>query len=94
MRTSRSYRIIRGVVLTALAAFSLFPLYTLITTSLEPSAKVVLGFQWVPSSISFQAYIDMWRTIDLLRYLLNSAFVSLVATAIAIIAESPEIGMR
>jgi multiple sugar transport system permease protein len=45
----------------------------------------VLGFQWIPSSISFQAYVDMWHTIQLMRYLINSTFVSLVATVIAMV---------
>src|SRR5665647_2528956 len=85
MKTSLSYRIIRAVVLTGLAAFSLFPLYTLVTASLQPSDQVALGFRWIPSSISFQAYVDMWDTIHLLRYLINSTFVSLVATVIAMV---------
>lgn len=80
-----SYRVLRTTVLCLLAAFALFPLYTLVTASIEPAAQVQVGFQWIPSHVSLSAYVDMWSTIDLMRYLLNSTIVSLVTTAVSLL---------
>lgn len=85
MRPSLSYRVLRTTVLSLLAVFALFPLYTLVTASIEPAAQVQVGFEWIPSHVSLSAYVDMWSTIDLMRYLLNSTIVSLVTTAVSLL---------
>ena len=85
MRPSLSYRVLRTTVLSLLAVFALFPLYTLVTASIEPAAQVQVGFQWIPSHVSLSAYVDMWSTIDLMRYLLNSTIISLVTTAVSLL---------
>ena len=85
MRPSLSYRVLRMTVLCLLAVFALFPLYTLVTASIEPAAQVQVGFEWIPSHVSLSAYVDMWSTIDLMRYLLNSTIVSVVTTAVSLL---------
>ena len=85
MKPSASYRIVRAVVLTGLTLFSVFPLYTMVAASITASDQIQLGFSWLPSGVTLSAYVDMWHTIDLLHYLLNSTFVSLVATVISVL---------
>lgn len=84
MKPSPGYRVFRVVVLTALAAFALFPLYTLVGASVTPANRVQLGFEWIPRQMSLRPYIDMWHTIDLARYLVNSTIVSLAVTVIGL----------
>ncbi len=84
MKPSLTYRLVRATVLGGLLIFALFPLYTLVVTSLEPASQVQMGFTWLPSPATLSAYVDMWSTIDLLRYLINSTIVSLATTVICL----------
>ncbi len=85
MRASRSYRLVRGVVLAGLTAFALFPLYTMVLASITPSIQVQLGFAWLPTDLTLTPYIEMWHTIDLLRFLVNSTLVSLATTVLSVV---------
>lgn len=85
MRPSLSYHVVRATVLSLLAAFSLFPLYTLVTASIEPASQVQVGFEWIPSHVSLSAYVDMWTTIDLMGYLINSTIVAFITTAVSLL---------
>ena len=85
MRPSTSFRIVRAVVLGGLALFAILPLYTMVITSVTDSSEIKLGFQWLPSGLSLRPYIDMWGTIDLLRFLVNSATVSIVTTVLSVV---------
>jgi multiple sugar transport system permease protein len=42
------------------------------------------AFRWVPSRITFAPYADIWSTIPLARYFLNSLLISLGATVISV----------
>lgn len=90
MSDSMSYRIVRTAVLTFLALFTLYPLWTLITISLSTISAVGSTFRWIPTVLDFHAYIAMWKTAPLLHYLTNSIIVStisaLVSLPIAILA--------
>ena len=85
MKPGPSYRILRAVVLTSLAIFSLFPLYVMVMASLTPATRIQLGFEWFPSGLSFGAYSEMWRTIELLHFLINSTVVSFVTTVLSVV---------
>lgn len=84
MHEERTYKILRVVGLAFFTLITLFPLYTVVISSIKPLADVRSAFRWVPSSITFAPYADIWSTIPLARYFLNSLIISLGATAISV----------
>jgi multiple sugar transport system permease protein len=85
MIESRAFKISRVVVLTLLSLFVAFPLYIVISTSLKPLADVSGEFKWFPTALTFQPYIDMWSTVPLARYFMNSVIVTSVATVFSVL---------
>ncbi len=90
MREPRWLPWVRGVVLTLLAIFALLPVYVMISSSLKPLKDVQAGFSWVPSHLTVRPFVDMWQTVPLARYFVNSVVVATVASvasvAIALLA--------
>lgn len=90
MRDTKGFKIYRGVVLAFLGVFTLVPLYVMATSSLKPLSDVQDAFTWWPSNLTTDPFVDMWKTIPLARYFVNSTIVSTIATlasvAIAILA--------
>jgi multiple sugar transport system permease protein len=84
MREERTYKILRVVGLAFFTLITLFPLYTVVISSIKPLADVRSAFRWVPSRITLAPYADIWSTIPLARYFLNSLLISLGATAISV----------
>jgi multiple sugar transport system permease protein len=74
----------RATGLAILGFVTLFPLYTIVITSLKPLGDVRRPFTWIPSQITFQPYIDIWSTIPLADYFLNSLIVSVCATVASV----------
>jgi len=87
---TRAFKTFRTVVIVVLAAVTALPLYVMITSSLKPLQDVRGAFSWWPSNLTFQPFVDMWTTVPLARYFVNSLVVSSAATlaslAIAIFA--------
>lgn len=86
-------QVLRGLRVIGLLFFSLltlFPLYTVVISSIKPLQDVESTFHWVPTRITFSPYFDMWSTIPLAKYFLNSFIVSfsatIISTALAILA--------
>jgi multiple sugar transport system permease protein len=90
MRDTKGFKIYRAVVLVVLGGFTIIPLYVMLTSSLKPLSDVQGAFSWWPSHLTTAPFVDMWRTVPLARYFVNSTIVSVVATvasvAIAILA--------
>ncbi len=84
MADSRSYRIVRAIVLAILAGFTLYPLWTLVTISVSTPLEAGSVFQWIPTVFNVHSYIAMWKTAPLLHYLLNSTIVSSIAAAVSL----------
>lgn len=84
------YRVLRVVGLVFFTLLVLFPLYTMVTTSIKPLQDVQSVFHWIPSRITFAPYSDIWQTVPLARYFFNSVVISgsatLISVAIAILA--------
>ena len=80
----------RGVGLTLLALFALLPVYVMLSSSLKSLADVQGTFAWFPKHLTLKPFSDMWQTIPLGRYFLNSIIVSTTASvcsvAIALLA--------
>ena len=83
MSALRSLR--RWIGIAILSFVTLFPLYTIIITSLKPLGDVRGAFTWIPSRITFRPYVDIWHTIPLGRYFLNSVIVSVTATVLSVV---------
>lgn len=85
MREARWVRVTRVVVLSALGIFTLAPLYVMVSSSVKPLADVQSDFRWWPSTLTVRPFIDMWSTVPLGRYFVNSVIVSLAAMAFSVI---------
>jgi multiple sugar transport system permease protein len=84
MRESIAERWARRVVLSLLALFVLIPLYAMVSSAAKPLKDVQGVFTWLPSHPTAQAFIDMWTTVPLGRYLMNSLVVSSVASLFSV----------
>jgi multiple sugar transport system permease protein len=78
------YRVLRIIGLAFFTFLTLFPLYTIVTTSIKPLQDVQAAFRWIPSRITFAPYGDIWQTVPLARYFLNSIIISGFATVISV----------
>ena len=74
----------RRVGLTLLTVFALLPLWVMVTSALKPLGDVQGAFRWFPSHLTFQAFSDMWHTIPLGRYFLNSVVVAVSASVLSV----------
>lgn len=79
---AKSFKIVTLVVLTL---FTVVPLYVMITTAIKPLGDVQNDFTWIPTNITFQPFIDMWTTVPLGQYFINSLVVCTVATVFSLI---------
>jgi multiple sugar transport system permease protein len=85
VRESGSIKSFRVVVLVVLTAFTVVPLYVMITTALKPLGDVSNDFTWIPTHLTIQPFIDMWSTVPLGKYFVNSVVVCTVATVFSLI---------
>ncbi|MEY9953097.1 carbohydrate ABC transporter permease [Leifsonia sp. EB34] len=85
MRETRSSHVFRWVVVVFLTIFTVVPLYVMVTSSIKPLSEVQAAFTWWPQNITFQPFIDMWTTVPLASYFVNSLIVSSAATLISLV---------
>lgn len=76
MAAPRSFVWTRRVVLTLLGAFALLPLYVMLSSSLKPLGEVEGQFSWLPHGLTLRPYVDIWHTVPLAHYFMNSLIVS------------------
>src|SRR6266498_2577435 len=84
MREPRWVKVARVVVLAALGVFTLAPIYALVSSSVKPLVDVQSTFRWIPSRLTLRPFVDIWHTVPLGRYFLNSVVVSGVAMACSV----------
>lgn len=85
MREQKSFRIFRWIILIPLIIFTVVPLYVMVTSALKPLRDVEGAFQWWPINLTFEPFIDIWSTVPLARYFMNSLSVSIVATIFSVL---------
>ncbi|MGO4536771.1 carbohydrate ABC transporter permease [Leifsonia sp. 2MCAF36] len=85
MRETRSSHVFRWVTVAVLTVFTVVPLYVMVTSSVKPLSEVQSAFTWWPQNITFQPFIDMWSTVPLASYFVNSLIVSSAATLISLV---------
>ncbi|WP_432147131.1 carbohydrate ABC transporter permease [Streptomyces sp. bgisy084] len=81
----RSFLWTRRIFLTALTGFVLLPVYVMLSSSLKPLEDVSGAFRWLPSELTIRPYLDIWHTVPLARYFLNSLIVAGSATVCSVL---------
>lgn len=79
-----SFRWTRRIILAFLTAFALLPVYVMVSSSLKPLEDVTGKFQWIPSEITIRPYFDIWDTVPLAHYFMNSLIVAGAATVLSV----------
>ncbi|MFI6345802.1 carbohydrate ABC transporter permease [Streptomyces sp. NPDC050560] len=80
----RSFLWSRRIFLTVLSVFVLVPIYAMVSSSLKPLGDVSHKFRWLPSNLTFRPYIDIWKTVPLAKYFVNSLIVAGAATVCSV----------
>jgi multiple sugar transport system permease protein len=75
----------RRIVLTVLAVFTFLPLWVMLSSSLKPLRDVQAGFAWLPTHLTVSPYVDIWSTVPLGHYFVNSLVVSSCSTAVSVV---------
>jgi multiple sugar transport system permease protein len=85
MSESAAVKWFRRITLILIAAFALFPVFIILETTVKPLADVQNTFQWIPTHITFSPYVQIWTTIPLLHYFVDSVIVSVSSTVVAVL---------
>jgi multiple sugar transport system permease protein len=79
-------RIALLVIALIVAVAWLIPLAWAVATSLKPEAETTsTPLEWIGSRITFDAYTKVWESGDLMRWMLNSAYISLMTTVLTVL---------
>jgi len=85
MSESTAAKWFRRITLILIAAFAIFPVFIILETTVKPLADVQNTFQWIPTHITLSPYAQIWTTIPLLHYFVNSLIVSVTSTVVAVL---------
>lgn len=85
MHDTTGTKVFRVITIAALSIFTIIPIYVMVISGLKPLQDVQGAFSWWPESLTIQPYIDMWKTVPLADYFVNSVIVSTVATVLSLI---------
>ncbi|MFF1381710.1 carbohydrate ABC transporter permease [Streptomyces sp. NPDC058308] len=85
MAAPRSFAWSRRIFLTLLTGFVLLPVYVMVSSSLKPLQDVSGAFHWMPSGFTVRPYIDIWKTVPLADYFMNSLIVAGAATMCSVV---------
>jgi multiple sugar transport system permease protein len=80
----KSFLWTRRVVLGLLLVFVLTPVYVMLSSSLKNLQDVQGSFNWIPSGLTLRPYADIWDTVPLAHYFMNSLIVSVSATVLSV----------
>ncbi|QIP88308.1 carbohydrate ABC transporter permease [Streptomyces sp. Tu 2975] len=85
MAAPRSFVWSRRIFLTLLTGFVLLPVYVMVSSSLKPLEDVSSEFRWMPSGLTIRPYFDIWETVPLAKYFVNSLVVAGAATVCSVV---------
>ncbi|MBO1332891.1 carbohydrate ABC transporter permease [Streptomyces sp. VRA16 Mangrove soil] len=85
MAAPQSFLWTRRIFLTLLTGFVLLPVFVMVSSSLKPLPDVQGKFRWIPSGLTIRPYIDIWKTVPLAKYFVNSLIVAGAATVCSVI---------
>ncbi|MDR2482785.1 MAG: carbohydrate ABC transporter permease [Treponema sp.] len=73
-------------IMLLVTVFVLFPYFWLFLSSVKPPHQQTLSpTVWVPDYLDFSSYLTVWKTIPMMRYMLNSLFVSLCTVIMCLV---------
>ncbi|MFC3452120.1 carbohydrate ABC transporter permease [Amycolatopsis speibonae] len=75
----------RRFVLGFLTLFTLVPLYAMVSSSLKPLGDVQGKWEWFPTTLTIQPFFDIWDTIPLAEYFVNSLVISGSAAILSVV---------
>ncbi|OXM54612.1 carbohydrate ABC transporter permease [Amycolatopsis alba] len=75
----------RRIVLGFLTLFTLVPLYAMVSSSLKPLGDVQGKWEWIPTTLTIQPFFDIWETIPLADYFVNSLVISGSAAILSVV---------
>ncbi len=75
----------RRIVLGFLTLFTLLPLYAMVSSSLKPLGDVQGKWEWFPTTLTIQPFFDIWETIPLAEYFVNSLVISGSAAILSVL---------
>jgi multiple sugar transport system permease protein len=79
------FRWLRRIGLTFFAVITLLPIWVMVTSSIKSLRDVQQAFQWLPTRPTLAPFAQIWSTIPLARYFLNSVVVSVTATLLSVL---------
>jgi multiple sugar transport system permease protein len=85
MREPSWVRVTRVTVLTLLAGFTLAPIYVMVSSSVKPLVDVQGDFHWVPTRLTLRPFVDIWHTVPLGHYFVNSVIVAGAAMTCSVV---------
>ncbi|MCZ2402848.1 carbohydrate ABC transporter permease [Paenarthrobacter sp. Z7-10] len=85
MHETTPAKVFRIVVVAVLTVFTVVPVYVMITSAMKPLSDVQGAFTWWPSTVTFAPFVDMWKTVPLASYFVNSVIVAGAATILSLI---------
>lgn len=84
-RASKTKSTIRYVLLGLYSLFVIIPIYEMISASLEPLQYITEPtFHFWPKHVNLSDYVNMWVSVPLAHYFMNSIIVSGTATILSI----------
>jgi multiple sugar transport system permease protein len=85
VRETNGSKVFRVIVVSLLTVFTVVPIYVMTTSAMKPLSDVQGPFTWWPTSVTFAPFIDMWKTVPLASYFVNSVIVAGAATILSLI---------
>jgi multiple sugar transport system permease protein len=85
VRETNGSKAFRVIVVSLLTVFTVVPIYVMTTSAMKPLSDVQGPFTWWPTSVTFAPFIDMWKTVPLASYFVNSVIVAGAATILSLV---------
>ncbi|HWU05823.1 MAG TPA: carbohydrate ABC transporter permease [Streptomyces sp.] len=85
MAPPQSFLWVRRIFLALLTVFVALPVFVMVTSSLKPLEDVTGKFEWIPSGLTISPYFDIWDTVPLADYFMNSLIVAGTATVCSVV---------
>jgi len=83
------YRVFLYICLLLLTVVMLVPFAWMLSSSLKLNKDIfVFPIRWIPEPIRWQNYIDIWKRIPLLNFLVNTVKITVIVTAFQLLTSS------
>ncbi|GIJ76739.1 multiple sugar transport system permease protein [Micromonospora phaseoli] len=87
--TSRGWRLVGYLALVLAVAALLLPFYWMVMSSLKTNSDVfTIPIKWVPDTLVWRNYIDIWQRSDMTTWLKNTLLLSVLVTLLQVFTGS------